>query len=294
MEPSAVNKPVLVGWNRYCVGKTRSLSVSNKMGPLMLVAGLIVLALIAFPIIKACAAPADAEPIAAEILKAPTFQSDFPIDQIKPEEEEEPWFDCDWGEDEEEEQPQPQFTPRDSQTPFEFGPVGKAVLWMLAIVAGMVLLARLFMGLQQWRDKKIHGTGMSPGGNNGGYHVPLPTGEEADDLDMDEAARLARTGAYSDAIRMLLFYCLQRMEDLPEINSATIGPLTGREILNNAPVSDEAKRALQPIIAAEELGHFGGKSATQPLYQSCRNSYNQFLDSMDRSDRTNMSGRSAK
>ena len=276
------------------MGKTRSLSVSNKIGPLVVIAVLVGLAILAFPIIKACAAPADAGPIAADILQDPAFQTDFPATPKEKPEEEEPWFDCDWGEEEKDE-PAPQFTPRanDTLTPFDFGPVGKAVLWMLAIIAGLFLLARIFMALQQWRYKKAGGDISSKGRNLASGYVPLTEDVDHETLDMDEAARLAREGAYGDAIRMLLFYCLQRMEDLPEINSATIGPLTGREILDNAPVPEEAKRALRPIVAAEELGHFGGKSATEQLYQNCRDHYNQFLASMDRSNLTARNGRSA-
>jgi hypothetical protein len=88
-----------------------------------------------------------------------------------------------------------------------------------------------------------------------------------------EADELAAEGAFGEALHRLLIHCL---EVLKRQTRAVIAPsLTGREIVGQAVLAEAVRRPLESIVAASELGHFGGRPVDEATYRRCRTSFEQ-------------------
>jgi hypothetical protein len=91
--------------------------------------------------------------------------------------------------------------------------------------------------------------------------------------DLAEVDGLARAGRYAEAVHALLLlglFILRRQLGLQLAPS-----LTSREILHVPALPQLSRQALEVIIAAVELCHFGARPADEALYRRCRERFEQ-------------------
>ena len=93
--------------------------------------------------------------------------------------------------------------------------------------------------------------------------VPLP--------DIDEIERLARAGAFAEAIHLMLLRALEALRR--RLGTSWAKSLTSREIVRRSelPVSDRS--ALKVLVGAVEISRFGGHSANEQVYRACLDQY---------------------
>lgn len=83
-----------------------------------------------------------------------------------------------------------------------------------------------------------------------------------------EADRLARQGAFGEALHLILLHCLNELRQRLGMGVPT--SLTSREILRLAPLPDARRGALSTIVSAVEISHFGGRAVDEATYRLCR------------------------
>jgi uncharacterized protein DUF4129 len=83
-----------------------------------------------------------------------------------------------------------------------------------------------------------------------------------------EADRLARQGAFGEALHLILLHCLNELRQRLGMGVPT--SLTSREILRLAPLPDVRRGALSTIVSAVEISHFGGRPVDEATYRLCR------------------------
>lgn len=93
--------------------------------------------------------------------------------------------------------------------------------------------------------------------------APLP--------ELDEIERLARAGAYAEAIHLMLLRALETLRR--RLGTSWAKSLTSREIVrrNELPASDRS--ALKMLVGAVEISRFGGQSANEQIYRACLDQY---------------------
>jgi len=85
---------------------------------------------------------------------------------------------------------------------------------------------------------------------------------------------LAARGEYREAIHTLL---LRTLQELVRSSAVRVGPaMTSREILGRVPIAPDARDALQGLIVAVELTHFGDDEATEEEYRRCLAQFQKF------------------
>lgn len=145
----------------------------------------------------------------------------------------------------------------------------RLLLWASVLVTVALLVFFLLNELPRlaaWRRSTLDGRG---GGQTGAPADRAGGPSHADPLDW--ADHLAREGRQGEAIHMLLLHSLEHLRTRPD---ARIDPsLTGREIVDRLSLEEDARSALARIVAASELGFFGGRSSSQSDYESCRKDY---------------------
>lgn len=91
---------------------------------------------------------------------------------------------------------------------------------------------------------------------------------------LGDAEELARRGAYAEAIHVLL---LRTLQELARSAAVRIAPShTSREVLARVPLGAEARGALEDLIVAVELTHFGDEPAGLEDYGRCRSQFQRF------------------
>ncbi len=91
---------------------------------------------------------------------------------------------------------------------------------------------------------------------------------------LGDAEELAARGEYREAIHTLL---LRTLQELVRSSAVRVGPaMTSREILGRVPIAPDARDALQGLIVAVELTHFGDDEATAEDYQRCLAQFQKF------------------
>ncbi|MDH3233263.1 MAG: DUF4129 domain-containing protein [Alphaproteobacteria bacterium] len=169
-------------------------------------------------------------------------------------------------------QPIPQLPERSASS--GLGGIGKTVLWVIAIVAGLALLYFLLREVWSFRlgsgRKRFEKTEVVTHAGDG------EAGDDArPDSLLDEADRLAARGAFAEAVHLILMHSLGRLES---VGKRAIGrSLTAREILRgSSSITARARDFLGAIVGASELAHFGGRPADAETYQSCRQAFQNF------------------
>jgi len=91
---------------------------------------------------------------------------------------------------------------------------------------------------------------------------------------LGDAQELAARGEYREAIHTLL---LRTLQELVRSSAVRVGPaMTSREILGRVPIAPDARDALQGLIVAVELTHFGDDEATEEEYRRCLAQFQKF------------------
>jgi len=138
----------------------------------------------------------------------------------------------------------------------------RALFW-LAVAAGVILLAawlwRSLSGLR--RDVS------SPA-------APGPSAPRVGRAPLDAAETLAAEGRFAEAIHVLL---LKTLEALAARRGALAPSSTSREILRGAALEAEARSALEGLVVAVEVSHFGGASPGEEDWRSCLDAFHRFL-----------------
>jgi len=93
---------------------------------------------------------------------------------------------------------------------------------------------------------------------------------------LDEIDRLADSGAYSEAVQLLLKLSIGKIQ--AQFSQASLLSMTSREILREVNLPEQAKKSFSTIVTAEELGHFGGRQTNRKVFQICRDNYQTFED----------------
>ena len=93
--------------------------------------------------------------------------------------------------------------------------------------------------------------------------APLP--------DLDEIERLARAGAYAEAIHLMLLRSLEALRR--RLGTSWGKSLTSREIARRAELAPTDRSALKMLVGAVEISRFGGQSANEQIYRACLDQY---------------------
>jgi hypothetical protein len=89
--------------------------------------------------------------------------------------------------------------------------------------------------------------------------------------ELDEIERLARAGAYAEAIHLMLLRALEALRRQLGINWAK--SMTSREIARRAELGPTDRRALRVLVGAVEISRFGGQNANEQVYRTCLDHY---------------------
>jgi hypothetical protein len=142
----------------------------------------------------------------------------------------------------------------------------RIVLITLLVVGGLLLLFFLLNALPTLRDR-FKRQAASPG-EIGGAAIASDADRERLELALSEADRLAREGAYGEALHLLLLYCLNEMRR--RFGLGLPPSLTSREIIGLSVLPEIRRTGLSAIVSAVEISHFGGRPVDETTYQLCR------------------------
>lgn len=143
-----------------------------------------------------------------------------------------------------------------------------ALLWGVVIVAAGILIFWLASELLKYGgdDAQL----ASDETNADGATVDLAVIQRP----LGDAEEHAARGEYREAIHTLL---LRTLQELVRSSAVRVGPaMTSREILGRVPLAPDARDALQGLIVAVELTHFGDDEATAEDYLRCRTQFQKF------------------
>ena len=93
--------------------------------------------------------------------------------------------------------------------------------------------------------------------------APLP--------DLDEIERLARSGAYAEAIHLMLLRALEALRR--RLGTSWTKSMTSREIARRSELPASDRSALKMLVGAVEISRFGGQSANEQIYRACLDQY---------------------
>jgi hypothetical protein len=102
----------------------------------------------------------------------------------------------------------------------------------------------------------------------GGTPIASDADRERLEVALAEADRLARQGAYGEALHLLLLYCLNEMRR--RFSLGLPPSLTSHEILGLKALPEIRRTGLSVIVSAVEVSHFGGRPTDEATYQLCR------------------------
>jgi hypothetical protein len=142
----------------------------------------------------------------------------------------------------------------------------RIVFITLLVVGGVLLLFFLVNALPTLRERlKRRAAGDEPIGA-----TPIASDADRERLEvaLAEADRLARQGAYGEALHLLLLYCLNEMRR--RFGLGLPPSLTSREILGLKALPEIRRTGLSVIVSAVEVSHFGGRPTDETTYQLCR------------------------
>jgi hypothetical protein len=142
----------------------------------------------------------------------------------------------------------------------------RILFWMLLVVGGLLLLFYLISALPSLQQRLKRRAADRDSSSVG--PMPKDADRERLDLALGEADRLARQGAYGEALHLLLLYCLNEMRR--RFGLLLPPSLTSREILGLSVLPEVRRTGLSVIVSAVEVSHFGGRPVDESTYLSCR------------------------
>jgi hypothetical protein len=146
----------------------------------------------------------------------------------------------------------------------------RVLFWALVVVGiGLLLFYLARAGPDAWRRLRGKPRPASP------LTVAIAPGAAEDVAagDLAEIDSLARAGRYAEAVHALLLHGLLLLRR--QLGLQLAPSLTSREILHVPALPRLSRQALEVIIAAVELCHFGARPADEALYRRCRERYEQ-------------------
>jgi Domain of unknown function (DUF4129) len=87
----------------------------------------------------------------------------------------------------------------------------------------------------------------------------------------DEIERLARAGAYAEAIHLMLLRALDALRR--RLGASWAKSMTSREIARRSELGPSDRQALRMLVGAVEISRFGGQSANEQIYRACLDQY---------------------
>ena len=142
----------------------------------------------------------------------------------------------------------------------------RIVFMTLLVVGGLLLLFFVATGLPSLRAAlRRRAVGADPAAM---ASIGSDVDRERLDFALSEADRLARQGAYREALHLLLLYCLNEMRR--RFGLGLPASLTSREILGLSVLPEIRRVGLSDIVSAVEISHFGGRPVDEAIYRSCR------------------------
>ena len=142
----------------------------------------------------------------------------------------------------------------------------RIVFITLLVVGGLLLLFFLANALPTLRERlKRRAAGQD---RIGATPIASDADRERLEIALGEADRLARQGAYGEALHLLLLYCLNEMRR--RFGLGLPPSLTSREILGLSVLPEIRRHGLSVIVSAVEVSHFGGRPVDETTYQLCR------------------------
>jgi hypothetical protein len=142
----------------------------------------------------------------------------------------------------------------------------RIVLITLLVVGGLLLLFFLINALPTIRERLKRRA--ADQGQTGVTPIASDADRERLEIALSEADRLARQGAFGEALHLLLLYCLNEMRR--RFGLGLPPSLTSREILCLSVLPEIRRTGLSVIVSAVEVSHFGGRPADETTYRLCR------------------------
>jgi hypothetical protein len=102
---------------------------------------------------------------------------------------------------------------------------------------------------------------------------PITAPQDAPAPELDEIEKLARAGAYAEAIHLMLLRALEALRR--RLGTSWAKSLTSREITRQAELGANDRRALKVLVGAVEICRFGGQAANEQVYHACLDHYRQ-------------------
>lgn len=142
----------------------------------------------------------------------------------------------------------------------------QAMMIVVAAVALVMLLMWLFRDLRRGDPSPLESElGSDPTVDQDVLNRPIGDADE-----------LARAGRYAEAIHTLLLRTL--VELVRATRTRVPAALTSREILARVPLVPPARVALDALVAAVEVTHFGDEIPGAADYERCRGEFQRFAD----------------
>lgn len=150
----------------------------------------------------------------------------------------------------------------------------EAFLWTIAVILAVMVAVFLFNALQNRTGFKLkRKSKQQPSATL--VETPLFDMQKAVvDRSLEEADALAAQGRFAEAIHLLLLVAMDRLRQ--ELGARIAPALTGREVLQLAPVPPAVVEPLSRMVSLSEIKHFGGRNAAGPDYDQCRQDFLQF------------------
>jgi hypothetical protein len=100
---------------------------------------------------------------------------------------------------------------------------------------------------------------------------PIARNTDAPLPELDEIERLARAGAYAEAIHLMLLRALEALRR--RLGASWAKSMTSREIVRRTELPASDRSALKMLVGAVEISRFGGQSANEQIYRACLDQY---------------------
>ncbi|NKB54866.1 MAG: hypothetical protein GKS00_00865 [Alphaproteobacteria bacterium] len=153
--------------------------------------------------------------------------------------------------------------------PFKLGPVANFLMWVVVAVGAVLLVVYLIKHVPNMRWRATSEPKESQAAEIG-TATNTPIAETAESL-FDRIERLAREGAFGDAVHLLLLHCFA---DLRQASPLPRDPaLTSREVLARLALPVKTMESLAFIISAVEVGYFGHRKINRSVYERCLDEY---------------------